>query len=326
MSDHAQTLRILLTAGADAEIPNIIGMTPLHSASNMFAQPELARILLRHGVQVNPRDRYGTTPLLYAVVTDLADVADILLEFGADVDVPDADGLIPRTMRPVMPGITIVLDKWIRKRAGELPAPLERRVCDNCGLDDAPKLFRCTRCRTSQYCSVECQSKCQSYGEGCLSTLTHLLEVAWKANHKSRCIPLNTTSITFRPDYTSGETIARVALKRQALGIPTLDAGGGVSYSAPSLPPPPPPMKQKFPKHLTIKIQVSMDLASPVMLLAYNAKRDFCAYLDAQPELDSHKDLIKGLKLHGGKGYFYAELKSLNVLLVKTEFLASQDF
>jgi ankyrin repeat protein len=57
--------RLLLDAGADLEAKNDSGATPLHQAANS-GNAELAALLLARGAQVNPRDKWYNTPLLYA--------------------------------------------------------------------------------------------------------------------------------------------------------------------------------------------------------------------------------------------------------------------
>lgn len=153
----------------------------------MYGRADLARILLKHGALVEARDRYGVTPLLEAVITDQADVADVLLEHGADVDAESAEGVTPRALVATDPRVTVVLQRWIRRRAGEEPPAFEYSVCDSCGLEST-KLLWCSRCRTVRYCSKDCQStRTSTFG---LFSLTHM---QWPPGERTRPNALRST-------------------------------------------------------------------------------------------------------------------------------------
>ena len=73
-----EVVRMLLDAGADPNISDNGGMTPLIvNARNL----EIAQMLIAHGADVNARANDGFTPLLNA---GTAEVARLLLEHGAD--------------------------------------------------------------------------------------------------------------------------------------------------------------------------------------------------------------------------------------------------
>ncbi len=54
--------------------------------------PEMTRILLEHGVDPNCRDYYGQTPLHHSAARGDLAKAEVLLEFGAELDAADAKG------------------------------------------------------------------------------------------------------------------------------------------------------------------------------------------------------------------------------------------
>jgi ankyrin repeat protein len=120
----AEITTILIRAGANIELPGFGGIHPLHSAA-MAGKSEVVSILLKSGAKVDSVDNTGRTPLLafvsgdvhdmptlvallegganpnlldgpiafhpldYAAMNDSADVAEILIAFGASIDAKD---------------------------------------------------------------------------------------------------------------------------------------------------------------------------------------------------------------------------------------------
>ena len=76
--DYLAMLEKLLHAGADPDARWDNGTTML-----MWADPDVARILIRHGADPNARTPGGQTPLHY---TSSADTARVLVDAGADID------------------------------------------------------------------------------------------------------------------------------------------------------------------------------------------------------------------------------------------------
>jgi ankyrin repeat protein len=69
------------------------GSTPLSTAAGK-SEIEIADVLLQHGADVNARDEIGRTPLLVAIL-NFVDIGllRLLLETGADVNMEDKRGL-----------------------------------------------------------------------------------------------------------------------------------------------------------------------------------------------------------------------------------------
>lgn len=88
-------MEVLLAHGADPKC----GHSPLEHAvlygrHNRWKarQPEVVRLLLEHGAEVNVQDKYGHTPLHAAVLGAGTDTMQLLLEAGADRNLTDAEG------------------------------------------------------------------------------------------------------------------------------------------------------------------------------------------------------------------------------------------
>ena len=92
--------RMFLARGAEPNVKNYCGSTPLHlllqsDFSNDDDIPDLARLLLDRGADVNAQDQNHATPLLLAAERHMDDIARILLERGADPNVKNTRGKTP---------------------------------------------------------------------------------------------------------------------------------------------------------------------------------------------------------------------------------------
>ena len=100
--DSPDTLKILLEAGAD---PNVFdGPVRAHALdyAAMQGRADIAEILLAFGAKINARDNlHGKTPLHYAITFCLRaasgpqEVVEVLIAHGADVNARDAEGFTP---------------------------------------------------------------------------------------------------------------------------------------------------------------------------------------------------------------------------------------
>lgn len=84
--DNTQIARLLVAFGAEIDLPDDKGHTPLHMAARSGHTP-LVAYLLDQGAAINhPSDR-GRTPLYQAVVANARPAARLLLQHGADPNV-----------------------------------------------------------------------------------------------------------------------------------------------------------------------------------------------------------------------------------------------
>ena len=99
MGGHVDAARALLEAGADPNAMSrhrFVKVRPLHTATALdisSGDPEIVRVLLEHGADVNGRsDEGGFTPLHNASGSGAAELVRILLEHGADPNATTDDG------------------------------------------------------------------------------------------------------------------------------------------------------------------------------------------------------------------------------------------
>ena len=101
--DHLKTAIQVVSEYVNAK--NAAGKTPLYLASegpvydgnaNMALSldplPDVVRLLLKHGADVNARTNYGSTPLHAAAAKGRVEVVQVLLEHGAIVGAKDNGG------------------------------------------------------------------------------------------------------------------------------------------------------------------------------------------------------------------------------------------
>ncbi|WP_413510633.1 ankyrin repeat domain-containing protein [Serratia liquefaciens] len=95
LSQQTQSLSSLLALGADATTPGLDGNSALHTAAAV-QDPQYLRLLLAHGVPLNPRNAVtGATPLAAAVLAGREEQVRLLLVSGADVTLSDRLGDTP---------------------------------------------------------------------------------------------------------------------------------------------------------------------------------------------------------------------------------------
>ncbi|KAJ6516747.1 ankyrin repeat-containing domain protein [Mycena vitilis] len=309
---YLDTLKYLFSKGLPPDVEDIVGFTALHHATTSpVPKEDLTRCLLENGANVNHRNRYGEICLLGCMQLNLIPTIDILLEFDADLDLPDADGWTARRhFLSCGPQVTAAVTKWIRKRTGG-EAPRSEKCCDTCGKV-VPSLKNCGRCRIARYCSNECQVK------------------AWPT-HKKTCQPFSASNtVTLKPYYESfGNTIPTAEFTRQFMGYPTQPSSWSTNRTRAAHTP---KNLDREAKTLILKVQVpytgNPSVRSKGDLLLYTKKRDFACTIrrtDGPSEYDRISQVVRTKGVGGAKAYFAAELESREKLIVKvSEVLAEQ--
>ena len=86
--------RLLLEHGADVNARINRGSTTLHVAAS-YGRVEVVRVLLEHGANLDAEDNKGRTPLHEAADNGRAEIVRMLLEHSADADPKDNEGRTP---------------------------------------------------------------------------------------------------------------------------------------------------------------------------------------------------------------------------------------
>ena len=94
---NVQMVDILIKYGADLRAEDDVGSTLLHEASKGYGSkcPDIVRLFLDHGADVNSRRADGLTPLHDAADFGGLEAARVLIEHGADVQAEDNEGRTP---------------------------------------------------------------------------------------------------------------------------------------------------------------------------------------------------------------------------------------
>lgn len=309
---------------------DIVGLTALHHAAQNAAGPTvtLARLLLESGANVNFQNRYGEVPIQSAFQLGDVHMVELLMEFGADLSIGDADGTTGSSMFvSTGPAVTAAVTKWLRKRSGE-HRPLDGKTCAKCGKTEVP-LKICSKCHAIKYCSPICQSECLCHRVSG-PRLTLRSGADWR-EHKVTCTPFDTvTSVTVRPSYNDlGMLMSPAELKRRACGISTAPRPSAHNRSAHA-----PHVRPGQPKAMVIKVQVPHTGRAPTLgdgsMLVYDKKRELVCMLEARENPETYMRIAKTIWEKGvgsAKAYFPAELKSKDELVIKVgEVLAEQPF
>ncbi|KAG8951924.1 hypothetical protein FRC03_012329 [Tulasnella sp. 419] len=323
--EHESTLRYLISKGAPLDLQDIAGYTALHHATIATSVPRLARVLLEAGANPDLQDKYGSPPVSGASLSKQIEAVDVLMEYGARLDLRDADDFCLAEKYTVFgPEVAAVIHKWIRKREGK-EAPLEGKSCDYCGkvAGGDVKLSYCSRCKLARYDSRECQ-------------VNH-----WKT-HKLTCRhPDMENTITLKPFYDGHLTpISRADLTNSVMGISTKTAKElhEDTPSRTSKPKHRTPMQpdNKEASRMVIKVQVPIQdftTQNPLLsgdCLVYNKKRDFMCLIRQAENPENFAKLVQVVTskgVGGLKAYLRAELKSRYELEVRIdEVLAEQMF
>jgi len=274
--DHEKIFRKLIELGANIHAKDVAGYTPLHhcltSVGNSITL-SMARELLLAGANPNEQNRFGCTPLMEPIIINHLERIKLLLDFGADPDIKDNDGVSMRKLggndHSEVAALIRKSDKERSKKAraaAKDEAGGSLRLCNVCQVDGDTK--RCTGCYMVWYCGQKCQ------------------QANW-SDHKEKC---KTTKKQYRD----------VILIEEKTVVQSLSSKKCYVNNVGDLP---------SKKHFVVKVQVDMGDAGNGPLLIYNKDKSLAGRLlrTRQEEVfDMLIDSIKKKGYKGLKGYFYA--------------------
>ena len=104
-------VRFLLQRGADPNIRNKKGITPLQLATSL-SFTEGVEALIKGGASVNVADQTGETPLIAAVHSRNVPLVRLLLDKGADPDRNDNSGRSARDYMKLQAGNTLLMQEF----------------------------------------------------------------------------------------------------------------------------------------------------------------------------------------------------------------------
>lgn len=81
----------MISLGADVNIRDKYGQTPLIVASEYTKNIDVVRVLIESGAEIDARDNKGRTALMYSVSYCHFDIVKLLLDVGADIYIRDSD-------------------------------------------------------------------------------------------------------------------------------------------------------------------------------------------------------------------------------------------
>ena len=179
-NDHIKIVLKLISLGAEVNMPDFIGETPLHLCLRATAEfpidssIKIAKALLRAGADANQQDRFGHTPLLAATICQKFSLMSLLLQHGADPFIAANNGVSPFSISSSHPRALQIFSKFSKAackeaRAGQKEAAggnLHGCAAAGCG-EKATK--KCRGCFSVWYCSTECQHR------------------DWRGNHEAVC-------------------------------------------------------------------------------------------------------------------------------------------
>ena len=91
-NDNAEIAEALIRAGADIDVAGkLFNATPLHYAA-VYDYFQTADMLLYYDAEKDKKTIEGSTPLLAATWAGNADIADLLVQKGANIEISDDEG------------------------------------------------------------------------------------------------------------------------------------------------------------------------------------------------------------------------------------------
>ena len=107
--DDLDAFKALFKAGADVNLQNKYGWTPLHISIRRDRR-EMVDFLLKNGADIDRTDGVGWTPLMECIMDDMPELCKTLIDAGADTSIANQRGataamLVQKFARTSMMGL-----------------------------------------------------------------------------------------------------------------------------------------------------------------------------------------------------------------------------
>jgi ankyrin repeat protein len=90
---HMEVIKLLIEKGANVNVSNLKGTTPLHNLMRKDANMELISLLTNNKDALNAADKDGNTPLHLAIILYNVEAIKLLIEKGAQLNAVNNDGM-----------------------------------------------------------------------------------------------------------------------------------------------------------------------------------------------------------------------------------------
>ena len=145
---HHKILKKLVKLGADVQVYDLFGSTPLHYAA-CYHRIDMVTVLLRHGANPNSESRVGDRPLSYlsyASTANMLEAVNELIQYGARL-----------TLRNEINQLRNSVETFGSKELAIIVReahPREKEECEKCVK---PATKQCSACGLVYYCTPACQ-------------------------------------------------------------------------------------------------------------------------------------------------------------------------
>lgn len=229
----------------------------------------MAKLLLKHGADVNAVNRFGDTALMEPIMGHNLDYIKLLVENGADPFIKNTDGVTARQTGSYFPAVLRILKSADKRKINvERVRAKEEEDYKKCTLCKQPAKYKCTGCFLMWYCSAECQkANWEEHKDPCKEK---------KAEYKE--VKIVKGSLNF--NYQTGKMAEM----------------GGMKKSAPSN------------SIVKIQVSLGGNAADAHFMMIYNKDRSINGLISSkESEFGAQlEELIRSKGFQGEKGFFYA--------------------